>query len=84
MPRPHPGTTKCPGARIHWCPIPMKRLDVLNRSEQRTLDLLERSLLGKGYRVYTQMPLKRLMKADAQDDLTYEEKRMLLHGTWTS
>jgi Protein of unknown function (DUF2726) len=53
---------------------------VLNVSEGRVLDHLERSLAGEGYSIFAGLPLKRVIEEDSGDALTYEEKQMLLHG----
>lgn len=58
----------------------VKRRDLLSRSEQRALDLLERSLLGESYRVYVLVPLRKLVQAEQSDDLSLEERRMLSLG----
>jgi len=58
----------------------VRRKDVLSRSEQKALDLLERSLSGEGYAVYANLPLRKVMEATPGDDLSWEQESMLRRG----
>lgn len=58
----------------------MKRRDVLNVSEGRVLDQLERTLGGEGYSIFAGLPLKKVIEGESADSLTYDENAMLLHG----
>lgn len=57
----------------------MRRKDLLSRSEERALGLLERALLGRGYRVYVQIPLRKIIDREAAN-LPRDEWNMLQHG----
>lgn len=58
----------------------MRRRDLLSRSEERALELLERSLLGESYRVYVLVPLRKLIEADEDETLDEAQRRMLTFG----
>jgi hypothetical protein len=57
----------------------MRRKDLLSRSEERALGLLERALLGRGYRVYVQIPLRKIIDRE-EANLPRDEWNMLQHG----
>jgi hypothetical protein len=57
----------------------MRRKDLLSRSEERALGLLERALLGRGYRVYVQIPLRKIIDREAAN-LPRDEWNMLQYG----
>jgi Protein of unknown function (DUF2726) len=57
----------------------VRRRSLLSRSEEKALDLLERSLFGRGYRVYVLVPLRKLIDPETTV-LRPEQRRMLDRG----
>jgi Protein of unknown function (DUF2726) len=59
---------------------PMQRKPFLNRSEARTLDLLERSLYGTGWQVYAKVRLSDVLAPGERENPDGRESRMLRMG----
>ena len=63
--------------RSQSCRLRMRKLQLLNTSEYLTEQVLRRALEGTSYRIFAQLPLRRVIQREKGDKLSKADKRFL-------